>query len=128
MKADSKGNEADQGPVKMEVPLETLKSRLMSTSMRLDTSSPVLYTSASIADVQHPRLPLLLLLFLHMPCTPQASAPLVLCAHAQVKVTKSQSICRKPNVTRNVKSVYIHQTMTSCSRADMMTKAMGLCM
>ena len=46
------------------IPLETLKSRLTSTSMRLDTISPVLYTSASMADVQHPRLPLLLLLFL----------------------------------------------------------------
>ena len=46
-------------------PFETLKSRLTSTSMRLETSSPVLYTSASMADVQHPKLPLLLLLFLH---------------------------------------------------------------
>lgn len=78
----------------MEVPLETLKSRLMSTSMRLDTSSPVLYTSASIADVQHPRLPLLLLLFLHMHCIPQASAPLVLCAHALRLSSQSHQIPR----------------------------------
>ena len=34
--------------------------------MRLDTSSPVLYTSASIAEVQHPKLPRLLLLFLQL--------------------------------------------------------------
>ena len=55
-------------------PFETLKSRLTSTSMRLDTSSPVLYTSASMADVQHPKLPLLLLLFLRAAQTPVTHA------------------------------------------------------
>lgn len=81
------------GCTKGGAPLETRKSRLTSTSMRLDTSCPVRQTSASTADVQHSSPPLLAPrpLRAHGPWASQAASLTAQCSVSCGVIAKDQA-------------------------------------